>query len=420
MCDDDARSRCNTPVDDSGGGGGRKSRANTANSKTLSFKQILEQRHSDRLREKYGMTTFNDLDALPEEGIEWDQIRPDDRVAMKTFHEKKEQDLLEAIRELQHSTAVLPLGRDRTFRRYWVFQSVAGVFVEDDEDEELAPPSYFDDLCEQQAEVVSDTAPTAASTSAVAAKSETTVKSNVDAKPNGLLPNPSPKKESVPSLNGSQSSLAANCVKSENDADSDVIMLDESSARSTPVQPLEQDVKPFQTVSEQIAERGRVRWAFFSSSAELESLINRLNPRGFREGPLRTALKEQRRHIERRLQHCPLHLLTLSPQERADARTRFQKVKSRRRLRQGQVTDASASELMELNLREQLLDIEERIFVGTLGRLAVGNRMRWREAIEGGSYDPQCDSLSWCHRCEDVGARFAAKQKELQQLQQQQ
>ena len=83
------------------------------------------------------------------------------------------------------------------------------------------------------------------------------------------------------------------------------------------------------------------------------------------------------------------------------------------------MTDASASELMELNLREQLLDIEERIFVGTLGRLAVGNRMRWREAIEGGSYDPQCDSLSWCHRCEDVGARFAAKQKELQLLQQQ-
>lgn len=434
MCDDsDAQSRSATPVDDSGAGGGRKSRSNAASAaasapKQLSFKQILEQRHSDRLREKYGLTTFNDLEALPEEGIEWDQIRPDDRVAMKSFHEKKEQDLMEAIAELQHSTAVLPLGRDRTFRRYWVFQSVAGVFVEDDEDEEMVPSSYFDDLVEQQPEVVPDT-PLTTNTAADGASGSTVTKNNTssvnqesqnktetDAKPplpNGVASN------DVKEESANQPCVLTNGlkVKEETDQDSDVIMLDDSSARSTPVQAEEEVTKPFQTVAQQISERGRVRWSYYSSIAELDSLIARLNPRGFREGPLRLALKEQRRFIERRLQHCPLHLLNLSAQERSDTRKRFAKVKSRRRMRHGQVTDASASELMELNLREQLLDLEERIFVGTLGRLLVNNRMRWREAIEGGSYDPQCDTLTWCNKSEDVAERFAAKQKEWQALQ---
>lgn len=48
-----------------------------------------------------------------------------------------------------------------------------------------------------------------------------------------------------------------------------------------------------------------------------------------------------------------------------------QNIKSRSRIAKGQVQDSSAQESLELNLREMLLDLEERIFVGGLGSLKV-------------------------------------------------
>ena len=33
--------------------------------------------------------------------------------------------------------------------------------------------------------------------------------------------------------------------------------------------------------------------------------------------------------------------------------------------------------------------------------------MKWREAIEYGNYDPQCDTITWCNHTEKVSARFS-------------
>lgn len=48
-----------------------------------------------------------------------------------------------------------------------------------------------------------------------------------------------------------------------------------------------------------------------------------------------------------------------------------QNIKSRSRIAKGQVQNSSAQESLELNLREMLLDLEERIFVGGLGSVKV-------------------------------------------------
>lgn len=45
---------------------------------------------------------------------------------------------------------------------------------------------------------------------------------------------------------------------------------------------------------------------------------------------------------------------------------------------------------MELNLREALLDLEERIYAGALGAMKVTDRARWRDVLEKGGYDACC------------------------------
>ena len=47
---------------------------------------------------------------------------------------KKESKLVEEIYQLQTVYSMCPLGKDRYFRRYWVFKSLPGVFVEDDDE----------------------------------------------------------------------------------------------------------------------------------------------------------------------------------------------------------------------------------------------------------------------------------------------
>lgn len=50
-------------------------------------------------------------------------------------------------------------------------------------------------------------------------------------------------------------------------------------------------------------------------------------------------------------------------------------------------------DVMELTLRDYILDLEDKIKVGCLGSLKVINRDAWRSAIAKRSYDKQCDKL---------------------------
>lgn len=51
--------------------------------------------------------------------------------------------------------------------------------------------------------------------------------------------------------------------------------------------------------------------------------------------------------------------------------------------------------ILELSLREQILEFEEKLFLGHLGSLKVWDRTAWRSALEKDSYDQQCDHLVW-------------------------
>ena len=55
--------------------------------------------------------------------------------------------------------------------------------------------------------------------------------------------------------------------------------------------------------------------------------------------------------------------------------------------------DMPIDEVLALTLRDYILDLEDKIKVGGLGSLKVNNRDVWRNAINIGKYDKQCDKL---------------------------
>ena len=196
--------------------------------------------------------TVKDFDYLPGEHIDWESFGEENLRRLKEWTRQREKDLISQAAQLQHWTAICPVGRDRNFRRYWVFQSVPGLFVEQDGE------------CILQA-----------------AKEETS-ETNTE-----------------------------NYVPEE--------------------------------------------WWFLETTESVDSLLESLNPRGFREGPLRIALKEQLDRLYDWVKQCNCSTL-VSPW------TSFVDELS---------SVGSAEENLLCILREMILDFEERIFTGSLGSLKV-------------------------------------------------
>ena len=55
----------------------------------------------------------------------------------------------------------------------------------------------------------------------------------------------------------------------------------------------------------------------------------------------------------------------------------------------------SLLEMIELSLRDQILELEEKIFFGNLGKLNVSDRAEWVVAITNGGYKMDTPSLTW-------------------------
>uniref|UniRef100_A0A673ASJ5 Bromodomain adjacent to zinc finger domain protein 1A n=1 Tax=Sphaeramia orbicularis TaxID=375764 RepID=A0A673ASJ5_9TELE len=108
------------------------------------------------------------------------------------------------------------------------------------------------------------------------------------------------------------------------------------------------------------------QWSFYSSLEEVDQLIDALNPRGHRESGLREALVQERERLQQVLYS------TASPS--------FPEC------------TGAAEVVLEVRLRDLLLDIEDRIHQGTLGTLRVMDRQTWRSALEAGDYDQLSDS----------------------------
>lgn len=73
----------------------------------------------------------------------------EEQIAMqkKIDRERREQDYLKEMRKAVSMSSIQPLGRDRIYRRYWMFKSLNGLFIEDD-DPDL--PKFLETIFEEE------------------------------------------------------------------------------------------------------------------------------------------------------------------------------------------------------------------------------------------------------------------------------
>ena len=143
--------------------------------------------------------------------------------------------------------------------------------------------------------------------------------------------------------------------------------------------------------------------------SQVDLLVNSLNPRGDREGELRDRLISQRERIERRMKKCQVSVLSRSQEDSEHLEASMEAEEEKRRSKAAPA-DGSAlplgtplQDIMELALRDQLLELEEKIFVGALGYLKSTKqekenlelRSTWRNSIESKSYRMLADHLEW-------------------------
>ena len=293
-------------------------------------KDMEPERRSNRQKQKKD-DALVDVE-LPTDNVDWEKLTPEERIRWKDATVKKEQELMKVIAELAHGNAITPLGRDRTFRRYWSFQSLPGLFVED---AEMHVPENF--LCPiEQKEVAGSKVE--GTTKAVEEQLNTSDKENEG---------------------------GANVLNK----DTDVVMVDEDSKLNGEV--TDTALPSTISVHEQCKNHGKVRWAFFTTPEQIDLLIDGLNSRGFREGALKSVLQEQKHLIMDAIEKCPFS--QLRAEEPAAAADKSKSSKSRKVTPlPGAVCNSSAQEMLELNLRESILELEERIYAGSLGCVKVG------------------------------------------------
>ncbi|NWR60224.1 BAZ1A protein, partial [Bucorvus abyssinicus] len=278
-----------------------------------------------RGRGKRGQNGYKEFPRQEETTCEkTEPLTAEDEEALKQEQQKKEKELLEKIQNATACTNIIPLGRDRLYRRYWIFPSVPGLFIEEDysgltEDMLLPRTSSFqnsEQSCTNEPQVFSETGE---------------------------------------SLKSSESTSN----------------IDQESHTSVVVEVPRPVYKPN-------------RWCFYNSREQLDQLLEALNSRGHRESALKETLLQEKNRIYEQLSSFPVEKFHIPDKPQCDIRPP---------LGRGRMPNAhdgsylSAEKQLELRLRDFLLDIEDRIYQGTLGAIKVTDRQSWRAALEHGRYE---------------------------------
>ena len=375
-----------------------------------------------------------------------------------------ERDLVARVSECQARSVPTCLGRDRAYRRFWVLESIPGLFVEHDDDNVgsccEAPTPYnpnskpMDEAAamEKVKEILDarEKKRTSEGQGGSDKENDQCDEKKPDLKTYSKKPMMSPhsnntsmKQKVLATMNGTlavsnseeqSNSTSGQTVANVNDDDDCMIIEPGESLKAEVVKPdpavtevvkseaptMAEDTKPvIEAVKQEVLLKPTVwgaciadndnctvhstilpktHWSYVASVDEFDQLIDSLNTRGIRESDLKDKLINEREKLTKNLKD-----FVCSPisdkinQEPSEAKA---KVKDEKKMVNGDVDmkdhdEGDISTIVDLALRDQILEMEEKIFFGTLGTLKIRDRQAWQQAIQDGSYDQQCDSLAW-------------------------
>ncbi|XP_011630089.1 bromodomain adjacent to zinc finger domain protein 1A isoform X2 [Pogonomyrmex barbatus] len=290
--------------------------------------------------------------------------------------EKKKEEYENKLKELQQASRddkmMLYLGADRAHRRYWKFRSIPGVFVENDEhwpgsclpegtphhpelQDKEATYAYLKNKFEDEFSDKENSFK----------KLKKSPKKLLSSDKNGIK---SPRKETNPRKEFKQdlTNIKRNLILCTGDKD-------------CPVH----------------CKRSPVKWSFYGNREDIQALIDSLSTRGIRESELRNNLLQEMDNLLLIIDECPKY--RLNPEVFSELnKGQINKAVKKNKYENVNLNfppDMPIDDVLELTLRDHILDFEDKINAGCLGCLKIADRALWRKAIDQRSYDKQCDKL---------------------------
>ncbi|XP_034176912.2 ATP-dependent chromatin assembly factor large subunit isoform X2 [Osmia lignaria lignaria] len=286
--------------------------------------------------------------------------------------EKKKEEYENKLKELQQASRddkmMLYLGSDRTHRRYWRFLSIPGIFVENDE---WWPGNCLPEGTPYQPELQDRESTYAYLRNKF--EDEFSDKENRFKKAKK-----SPKKVTFSDKNGLKSPRKDISRKQEL-FDIRKNLMACTGDKECPVH----------------WKRSEPKWSFYGKPEDIEALVNGLSKRGIREGELRNNIMQEMTSLMCVIEECPRQKLNpdvfagpiKGPSNKTSKKNKYENANL------NFPSEMPVVDVLELTLRDYILDFEDKMKSGCLGHLKVNDREAWRKAINNRGYDKQCDKL---------------------------
>ncbi|XP_064551139.1 bromodomain adjacent to zinc finger domain protein 1A [Drosophila montana] len=138
-------------------------------------------------------------------------------------------------------------------------------------------------------------------------------------------------------------------------------------------------------------------WSYIYQAEEIDALIRSLNPLGWRESELLDELTQLRSLIEQHVKSCPQELLSLDTEKKRNKFISTMHSETQRKYSQanfGLPEGTELNEVLRLHLVDCILQFETDIYTGDLGRLKIKDMEKWRQQLLQDDFDAQC-KLQW-------------------------
>uniref|UniRef100_A0A1I8NLV6 Bromodomain adjacent to zinc finger domain protein 1A n=1 Tax=Stomoxys calcitrans TaxID=35570 RepID=A0A1I8NLV6_STOCA len=284
------------------------------------------------------------------------------------------------------------LGMDRAYRKYYVLESMAGIFVEH-------PTECMDKCLENPPKNVLPTGVLANRANLPKNRKELRaylLKMYTEEEKKGKKENSQAAQEDKENQN--QQNGAVNGIV--NGHGNGEVKMDVDEERTTP--PTQYQLymctgNPRECIVHDEKNTDRQKWSYLYKKEDLEALTESLNPLGYRENDLKEQLTTLKDLIVEHIKNCPEDFLNVE----AKAIQKFHNIMMSDTSRKYSnanfgfsLETSDLNEVMYGALVQRILQFESDIYTGDLGRLKVKDMEKWRKDVHNSSYDPQ-SRLQW-------------------------
>ena len=323
---------------------------------------------------------------------------------------------------------MVPLGEDRKYRKYWVFDRLPGLFIEDYDEQpgecRPSPTPCNPTICPLDCPALQEKIKARALKTVEEDSEERSAsdKENDSGLVNGTngTGQPGGAKGLLKAANHQQQNDISKVVKEEMEDDAKAGKeLDEeilaalmplirasNNAEADDKNKVLQEIENICTAnpqtctvhgsSESVPDKSK--WLFYGDPDNLDQIIATLNARGLRESSLKEALISQKDSIQKGISQCPVYKLDPTKEPEEDKIIRKSQRGHAKKDGDGNLNfplGTPIDEIFETTIRDLILEVEEKINMGFLGALKVPDLNVWRNAISEGLSVGSVDELDW-------------------------